>query len=227
VIRGRRTSFSDFVDALIVTSSKDKKHELPWIQDQVDSLVFAVNSRLVDGDNDDKLAISLAFDFLNKGLDCSNFARVALRFLLERRLPDVVQTGSAPSDKFARWHGLARKAMTNIGIEAEQLDILRDLEQTAGNVLGALTHRYYLDVGIEVEKAANNVAASMRGFLNRLTADKDEIRRACNDIASVCREAIAAYALVIPFVAEPEIRKQMTEIKAAFENIRDRIQTVV
>ena len=227
VIKAQRMSFSDFVDALVETSSKDTNHELPWIQDQVDSLVFAVNSRLADGDNDDAVAISMAFNFLDNGLDCSNFPRIALRFLLEMRLPKVVRTDSAPSDKFAQWHGVARRAMTNIAMEPEQLDILKGLEQSAGNVLGALTHRYYLDIGIKVEQAANNVAARMRGFLNRLTADKDEARRMCNDIANVCREAIAAYALVIPFVAEPGIRKEMTEIKAAFENIRDRIQTVV
>lgn len=227
VIKARRSDFSDYVNALVQASSKDRYRERPWIQDEVDNLVFAVNSRLVDGDKDDSASLSIAFGLLENGLDCSNFPRIAMRYLLEMRLPQVLDANSAPADKFVQWHGEARRQMTTIGLEAEQLDILKGLEQSAGNVLGALTHRYYLDIGIKVEQAANNVAARMRGFLNRLTADKDEARRACNEIANICREAISAYASVLPFVAEAGIRKEMTEIKAAFENIRDRIQTVV
>jgi hypothetical protein len=234
VIRARRADFSEYVNALVQASARDRHRERPWIQDEVDTLVFAVNSRLADGDKDDSASLSIAFGLLENGLDCSNFPRIALRFLLEMRLPQVLDAKAAPADKFAQWHGEARRTIgvdwasqSTVRLETEQLDILKGLEQSAGNVLGALTHRYYLDIGIKVEQAANNVAARMRGFLNRLTADKDEARRACNEIANICREAISAYASVIPFVSDAGIRNEMIDVKTAFENIRDRIQNVV
>jgi len=227
VIRARRASLSDFVDALVQTSSKDKKHELPWIQDQVDSLVFAVNSRLADGDKDDPIATSMAFDFLENGLDCSNFPRIALRFLLEMRLPKVITSDAAPSGKFVTWHRDAKQAITSSKFETEQLDILKGLEQGAGNTLGALTHRYYLDIGIKTEEAFNVVTQRTRGFINRMTVDKAAVKTICTQINRACSEAIVAYSAVIPFVSNAELKKDMSSINKAFQNILDRARTLI
>lgn len=223
VVRARRVGFIEFLDALVESSARDTKKERPWIQEEVDGLVESINSRLSDETEDASIPTSMAFRLLEHGLDCSNIQRVALRFLLELHLTEMIDDDSCPSNKFAKWHSEARMAITRIDLNADQLSTLKSLDQNAGNLLGALTHRFNLNLGTQLERAANGLADSLRGFLKRMSADKEAARQLQEKIIGATSEAIQSYDSVIPLVSDASLKRQMTDINVALRNLQNRV----
>jgi hypothetical protein len=203
-------------------AAEDIRHERPWIQSSLDTYVRIINGKLIDKES---FASNLAFEMLDNGLDASNFSRISLRFLLVQSLPDLLEAKATPSEKFLKWHAEAKKEIFSRDLPEDQIDILRELGNQAGNILGALTHFSLIDTCVKVENAANSVLQRMNGLLNRLTANKDAVRELSRNITGACREIISDYDKVLPHVTDPDIRKDMSELRSHMATILNRIDS--
>jgi hypothetical protein len=222
VVKARSEGFGEYLDSLVVSSSQDSAHLRPWIQDRVDEFVRELSSSLLEGESE-RTSITVAFSMLRNGLDCSNFGRIGMRFLLMNRLHTQLAENAQPSEDFFRWHAEATQQMNKLGLPDEQVELLGHLRDEAGNKLGALTHLALVDQYPHVERAANQIIQRTSGFLNRLTADKTAVGSVAGKIVTACRQAVADYDRAIPLVTNQEIRKQMVEVRGYFAQVIQRM----
>jgi len=221
VLRLRAKGIFEFVNGVVAIASRDVRHEKPWIQKEINDLVEMVNSRLT-GDDPNNFGVSLAFDFLEQGLDCSNFVRTAMRSLLIGGLINTLNATNQPNDKFIVWHQEATNAINNNWIKEseDRLDILRSIHTSAGNTLGFLYHRALISEGQEIEKLANSIRQRMSGIMNRFTANKPAIKSISTEILRHCDRSISKYNSIIPFVSDLELQTEMKKILKALLDIR-------
>ena len=222
IVRLRAKGMFEFISEIVGISCRDTRKQKPWIQAHVDDLVEEVNSRLNSDEDENKIGTSLAFSFLDQGLDCSTFSRTALRPLLIQEIAQSFDTTNQPSEKFITWFKEASDAISRnpFNAQEERLDVLRSLHSHAGNVLGNLYHRGIISVGQQIESAANSVRSRMSGIMNRLTADKAAIRSVSFTIIESCDECINTYNKVIPFVSDNDLRNDMNSVLVVLNEIR-------
>jgi hypothetical protein len=222
IVRLRAKGIFEFISEIVAISRRDTRNEKPWIQTQVNDLVDMVTSRLISDEDETGIGTSLAFKFLDQGLDCSTFARTALRPLLIQQIAPSFDTTNQPNEKFITWYKEASDAIsTNLfNAQEERLAILLPLHTHAGNVLGALYHSGIASAGQQIERAANSVNSRMSGFMNRFTANKTAVRSISVEIINGCDECIATYNKVIPFVSDKDLKNNMNSILRILLEIR-------
>jgi hypothetical protein len=224
VVVARVDGLFEYIDELAVASSQDKEHQMPWIQDKVDDMVRSVNKALFDDDGC-KTGVSLAFRILSKGVDSSNFERTAMRFIVASQLGKALDEGAMPADEFARWHLEGTTALTKIDLQPEQRELLEYFQKTGGDRLGALTFIALIDVYNNVVDHANKVIQRMSGFLNRMSADKDAIRRVSHAINITCQDAVKDYNRVLPLITDIKIREAVVNHTQQFRNVIEKIDS--
>ena len=222
IIRLRADGFVRYVEGIGGVASRDPEHKFPWIQDQVDELLRSLNSNLVDPDEEHGSTSMMAFSLLDNGLDSSTFHRIAIRFLLIQQLSDLITDNSRPSDKFIRWYAEATSAIDSNSLEttSEQLTLLKDLQERAGNLLAISFHYALLEEGGGIEQVAQQIKQRTTGLLNRLTADKTFVKTTSNKIWWACDSAIKAYNQVIPLTSSSEFRDEMIKVLRSIEKIK-------
>jgi hypothetical protein len=223
LIHARRKDFLSFIDAVMAEISRDSGSERPWIQRQADELVSQINATMLNEEEDSHIGINLAFRLVDKGLDCSTFNRMALRFLLMMQIHKVFEDGAEPSEKLIQWHNEAKTAIQSTGLANEQIEILEDFCARSGNTLGALTHIALTGTYQKVEQMANMIIRRMTGFMNRLTADKRAVSSVSATVVQACKEAVASYNRVIPITTEADLKNEMSKVKSYFESVLTKI----
>lgn len=222
VVQARAEGFKEFLDQLVICSSNDPNRERPWLQDQVDSFVRAVTSGLLE-DEGQRASIAIAFSMLQNGLDCSDFARVGLRFLLIGCIHTILEEGAQPADVFFKWHNEAGSMITQLGLTEEQTDLLIGLRDDSGMKLALLTHRVLFKQYRQIESAANQIISRMSGIMNRLTANRAAVRSVSMTIVKSCTEAIDDYQRAILLVTDREIRDELKQVQDAYREIKKRM----
>jgi hypothetical protein len=225
VIRLRADGFIPYFEGLGGVAARDPGHKFPWIQAQVDALLGSLNSNLVDVDEEHGSSAAMAFEMIDKGLDCSTFHRIALRFLVIQQLHEHVTEGRRPNEKLTKWYFEASEAKCSGSIEItpEKLEILDDLQERAGNWLAIMFHQALLKEGEDIDRAAQQIKQRTTGLLNRMTVDKAALKTTANKIWWACESAIKAYYQVIPLTSSAEFGAEMKKILRALENIKSSI----
>jgi hypothetical protein len=221
VLRLRAKGIFEFLSEVVAITSRDIRNEKPWIQKVANDLVEMVNSRLTGEDAND-LGVSLAFKFLEQGLDSSTFARTALRPLLILGIAPSFDATDQPNDKFIVWHQEAANVINQnwLNVDEERLAVLRSLHSDAGNTLGVLYHRALFSEGREIEKMANSVKQRMTGLINRFSANKPAIKSISKEILKHCDRCVSKYNSIIPFVSDIELQAEMKRILKVLLDIR-------
>lgn len=222
LIRARAIGYGEYIDALSASSITASAHHAPWIQEKVDDLVRDVSTALLDEESQE-FAISIAFRVLKNGLDCANFSRVALRFLLTGLIHNVLEDKALPADEFYTWHRQAMEKMYHLNLPADQLDFLAGIRDESGTKLAFLTHIALIDVYSDVEANANQIIQRMTGLLNRMTADKAAVQAFSKEIASTCREATRYYDKVIPLAKNDDLLSEMKQVQGFFREVIQRM----
>jgi len=222
LVRLRAKGIFEFINEVVGISRRDTQNKKPWIQSQVDEFVEMIVSRLTSEVDENGIGASLAFTFLNQGLDCSTFSRTALRPLLIQEIAQSFDPTDQPNENFIKWYKEASDAISSNRFNApeERLEILRPIHAHAGNILGSLYHSGILSFGQQLESGANSLRSRMSGFVNRFTANKTEIRAFSLEIIQGCDECIATYNKVIPFVSDHDLRNNMNSILRVLNEIR-------
>jgi hypothetical protein len=222
LVRLRAKGIFEFVNEVVRISRRDTQGEKPWIQSQVDEFVEMIVSRLTSDDDENGSGASLAFSFLDQGLDCSTFSRTALRPLLIQEIAQSFDPTHQPNEKFIQWYKEASVAISSNRFNApeERLEILRPIHSHAGNILGALYHSGIISFAQQLESGANSVRNRMSGIMNRFTANKTAIRSISLEIIQGCDECITTYNKVIPFVSDHDLRNNMNNILRALNDMR-------
>ena len=219
----RAEGFAEFAERLGGIAAQDSGRLKPWIHEQLDSMVGSINSVLVEADSSNSFATHLAFAMIDGGLDRSTFHRIAMRPLLIQQLEDMLETNSKPSEKFIKWHNQATRAIRSGEAELtpEQVEILNNLQERAGNVLAFMFHRALLAQGGEIERAEQQIRQRMTGFFNRMSADKIELKRVATQIRDACSVAVKTYDHVIPLASVSELVDDMKGVRQAIQNINN------
>jgi len=222
-VTARAEGFGEFAERLGGIAAQDSERLKPWIHEQLDSMVGSINSVLVESDSSNSFANLLAFSMIDGGLDRSTFHRIAMRPLLIQQLENMLETNSEPSEKFIKWHNQATRAIRSgeAKLTPEQVDILNNLQERAGNVLAFMFHRALLAQGGEIERAEQQIRQRMTGFFNRMSADKTEVRRVATQIRNACSVAVKAYDQVIPLASVSELVDDMKGVRQAIQNINN------
>ncbi len=223
VIAARRNDFMTYVEALVRAAVQDMEHTRPWIQSNLDDWVRTVNSALTDRDKNGS-GVHVAFNLLENGIDCSSFARIAMRFLMISRLFEVLDQDGVPSEQIVKWYVEARNATTIEKYPSEQFQVLRDIGVHAGNTLGALTHIALAPIYVKVENAANSVLHQMSSLLRWVTADRSATRSISQTVVGACKEAIRDYDRVLPYVTDEDIHPDMWRVRNGFSDVLKRIE---
>lgn len=222
-IGARAEGFAEFIERLGGIAAQDSERLKPWIHEQLDSMVGSINSVLVDSDSSNSFATHLAFSMIDGGLDCSTFHRIAMRPLLVQQLEDMLENNSEPSEKFIKWHNQATRA-TRSGeaqITPDQVEILNNLQERAGNILAFMFHRALLTQGGAIEEAEQQIRQRMTGFLNRLSADKTEVRRVAVRMRDACGVIVKTYDQVIPLASLADLVDDMKKVRQVIQNINN------
>jgi len=212
-LRQRTIGIGEFLESLVSLAARDRDKSLSWMQQDVDTFVGYINSRLVDDENDSSYAESLAFSFLEQGLDCSNYQRVSMRFWLIIAIQEYfLEDNSEPSDKFVKWYSEAATAVEGnwLQITGAEFEVIKNIKEYAGNILGHLYDNALAAKSTDILGIANGVRERMTGFFNRLSADKDQIRNHATRTLAICNVDINTYNSVIPLVVDDELRAVMT-----------------
>ena len=219
----RAEGFTEFAERLGGIAAQDSGRLKPWIHEQLDSMVGSINSVLVEADASNSFATHLAFAMIDGGLDRSTFHRIAMRPLLIQQLEDMLETNSEPSEKFIKWHNQATRAIRSGEAELtpEQVEVLNNLQERAGNVLAFMFHRALLAQGGEIERAEQQIRQRMTGFFNRMSADKTEVKRVATQIRDACSVAVKTYDHVIPLASVSELVDDMKGVRQAIQNINN------
>lgn len=220
-IAARAEGFAEFAERLGGIAAQDSERLKPWIHEQLDSMVGSVNSVLVETDASNSFATHLAFAMIDGGLDRSTFHRIAMRPLLIQQLTEMLEADSEPSDKFIKWHNQATRAIRSGEAELtpEQVEILNDLQERAGNVLAFMFHRALRVQGGQINHAEQQIRQRMTGFFNRMSADKTEVRRVAIQMRDACSVAVKTYDHVIPLASVSELVDDMKVVRQAIQNI--------
>ena len=217
----RAEGFAEFVARLGGIAAQDSERLRPWIHEQLDSMVSSINSVLVESDSSNSFANLLAFSMIDGGLDCSTFHRIAMRPLLIQQLENMLETNTEPSEKFIKWHNQATRATRSgeAGLTSEQVEILNNLQERAGNVLAFMFHRALLAQGGEIEQAEQQIRQRMTGFFNRMSADRAEVRRVAIQICDACGVVVKTYDQVIPLASVSELVDDMKGVRQIIQII--------
>ena len=220
-IGARAEGFAEFVARLGGIAAQDSERLRPWIHEQLDSMVSSINSVLVESDSSNSFANLLAFSMIDGGLDCSTFHRIAMRPLLIQQLENMLENNNEPSEKFIKWHNQATRAARSgeAGLTSEQVEILNNLQERAGNVLAFMFHRALLAQGGEIEQAEQQIRQRMTGFFNRMSADRAEVRRVAIQIRDACGVVVKTYDQVIPLASVSELVDDMKGVRQIIQNI--------
>ena len=218
-IGARAEGVTEFVERLGGIVAQDSERLRPWIHEQLDSMVISINSVLVDTDTSNSFANLLAFSIIDGGLDCSTFHRIAMRSLLIQQLEDMLENNREPSEKFIKWHNQAIRATQSgvVKLTSEQLEILNNLQERAGNVLAFMFHRALLVQCREIQQAEQQIRQRMTGFFNRMSADKAEVRRVVMRMRDACDVIVETYDQVIPLASVSELVDGMKGIRQVIQ----------
>ena len=221
-IKARANDFPSYLKALGGIAAQDPLRTKEWIHRALDLQISSLNSILVDTESNKSFAAAIAFSIIEGGLDCSSFPRISLRPLLTLQIDEVLDTNALPSEKFITWHREVASALASgeAHLTEDQHEVLRGLHERSGNYLAFYSHKALLTNGAGIERGVNSVRNRMSGFLNRLSADKTEVREVSNSLWQACNETIKRYQLLIPLVTIPEIQKEMTSTLRTFEQLK-------
>ncbi len=221
IIRLRLQGFEPYLEGMSGIAAKDPNHTRPWIHTHIDDLIIEVNSRLSD-DDDNQFAPLLAFTLLSNGLDCTTFHRIAIRLLVIRLLRSMLDDDALPNQLFIDWVVEADHAINDpaISLIDEQRELLREMKIPIGNFLGLIFHRGLVTQGVKIEELANGIASRMGGVLRRMSADKEQVRKAVFFVMDTCAKSVTTYDKLIPLVADAELKEEMLKFRRIYETIR-------
>ena len=223
LVRERCAGYAEWMNELVpvAVGCGDR---CPWIQEDVDNFVLMLNRQLF-GDETENWAISLAFSFLDKGLDCSNRGRILLRGLTILKLSQLLKEDAQPTDKFIDWLEEAQRTVQN------RSDTILDLDEEGKKftiqILGKAGDELCVLFGVPIQETMKtmashvwNIEKRMSTFLGRMNAPKLEISQVSRTIVNFCNKSIASINRVRALADDTEMIDSVSNLSNALEKMK-------